>query len=172
MRRHCADSPLTVRRTSVYVAQIAEVMCADTAASFIARTHLGGRSVMNAGELEREIFASSARGDVDRMFSLFDDSCVIHEAPTLPWGGEFVGKDGLRELVSKMTAHFDVSASVVEIFESSPTTAVALIAMDLRSKRTGQSLAVQVPEITRSRDGLIVEQTPFYWDTQLINEHV
>ena len=41
--------------------------------------------------------------------------------------------------------------------------------MDLRSKRTGRSFEQQVAEITRSRDGLIVEQVPFYWDTQLIN---
>ncbi len=81
---------------------------------------------------------------MDGLFTLFDDSCVGHEAPTLPWGGEFVGKDGLRELLGKLVARFDLTARVVEIFESSPTTAVALIAMDLRSKRTGHSLSVEV----------------------------
>ena len=107
---------------------------------------------------------------MDGLFRLYDDACVIREASTLPWGGEFVGKDGLRELLGKMTAHFEVTSRIIEIFASSTMAVVALISMHLRSKRTGRSLEVQVAEITRSRDGRIVEQMPFYWDTQLINK--
>ena len=126
-------------------------------------------SVMSAADLEREVFASFARGDMQGLFSLFDDSCVIREASTLPWAGEFVGKDGLRELLGKMAAHFDVTSRIIEIFTSTSTAVVALIGMRLRSKRTGRSFEVQVAEITRSRDGRIVEQMPFYWDTQPIS---
>ena len=125
--------------------------------------------MMNAADLYREVFASFARGDMDALFERYDESCVIREAPTLPWGGDFVGRDGLRELLGKMTAHYDVNSRVVEIFESTSTSVVALIAMDLRSKRTGKRFEQQVAEITRSRDGLIVEQVPFYWDTQMIS---
>lgn len=68
-----------------------------------------------------------------------------------------------------MTAHFDVTSRVVETFESSTTSVVALIAMDVRTKRTRRGPQIQVAEITRSRGGRIIDQMPFYWDTQLIN---
>ena len=78
-----------------------------------------------------------------------------------------------RELLGKMTARFDLSARVVEIFqsESRPTAAAAFITSDPRSKRTGHRLPVQLTEITRRRDGRSVDQTPCSWDTRLINEH-
>jgi ketosteroid isomerase-like protein len=124
---------------------------------------------MSAADLQREVFASFARGDLDAIFTLYDESCVIREAPSLPWGGEFVGHEGLRELLARMTTNFDISSRVVEILGSSDTAIVALIEMELRSKRTGRRLDMKVAEVTRSRDGRIVEQMPFYWDTQLIN---
>jgi uncharacterized protein len=124
---------------------------------------------MNAADLQREVFASFARADMDGLFRLYDDSCVIREALSLPWGGEFVGKDGLRALLGKMTSHFEVTSRVVDIFESNPSRIVALIDLQLKSNRTGRTVELQVAEVTCSRDGLIVEQMPFYWDTQLIS---
>ena len=50
---------------------------------------------------------------MDGLFGLYDDSCVMRgQAASLPWAGKCVGKDRLRELLGKITAHFDLTSRI------------------------------------------------------------
>jgi uncharacterized protein len=58
-------------------------------------------------DVVRGIYAAMADRDFDALFPLIDDGCVITQDPALPWGGRFVGHDGLTAFALALTGAID-----------------------------------------------------------------
>jgi ketosteroid isomerase-like protein len=41
------------------------------------------------------VYAAMAAGDTEQLFALVDEACVITQDDRLPWGGRYVGHEGL-----------------------------------------------------------------------------
>ncbi len=120
-------------------------------------------------EANRKIVESAyemlARGDWDSFYALFADDVVMHEAESLPYGGTYVGKDGLKRGIGKMFAAWEDMTYSVEQITAGGDLCFVYLHTSATSPRTGKTYAFPVAELWRFRDGKVVEFRPFYWDT-------
>ena len=65
-----------------------------------------------AKQLQEEVSAAFAEGDIERMFGCFAEDCVVREAPGLPFGGDWVGHDGMRAMFGVMAQNFELQPHV------------------------------------------------------------
>lgn len=80
----------------------------------------------SAIQVHDELQQTFVSGDVDAMLELFDENCVIREAPDLPFGGDWKGREGVMAL----------SAHMAELFEWSPRLSASTRSMRRGSSRT------------------------------------
>ena len=121
-----------------------------------------------AKEVNDEILAVFKDGDNDRLFSLYSTSVVVREAPSLPFGGEYVGHDGLRRLLAAMGDSFDIEPTLLDVFEISDSLVIIYMSLRMAVPTTGEVVDMPVLELLTLRDGVVVEAVPFYWDTQQV----
>src|SRR4051794_12507131 len=75
-------------------------------------------TTMTDVEVVQAIYAAMAGGDVDRLFALVDESCVITQDPALPWGGRHEGHDGLAAFASALTGAIASAVTTEAMFEA------------------------------------------------------
>ena len=83
-------------------------------------------------EVIENVYAAMAAADFARLFELVDEACVIRQDARLPWGGEYVGHDGLATfgmrlqgaIASKVTttALFAADGDVIQVGRTAGTT--------------------------------------------------
>jgi ketosteroid isomerase-like protein len=83
-------------------------------------------------EVIENVYAAMAAVDIPRLLELVDEGFVITQDPRLPWGGEYVGHDGLATfatrlrgaITSKVTtdAMFAADGDVIQVGRTAGTT--------------------------------------------------
>jgi ketosteroid isomerase-like protein len=69
-------------------------------------------------EVVRELYSAFATHDADRVMSLVDDSLIVIQTESLPWGGEYHGKDGLRQFFQRLLGTIESQVETQELFEA------------------------------------------------------
>jgi ketosteroid isomerase-like protein len=105
------------------------------------------------------------KGDWDFFYSLFADDVVMHEAPSLPYGGTYYGVEGLKRGIETMFAAWDNMTYKVEQITAGGDLVFVYMHISASSPRTGKTFGFPVAELWRFRDGKVTEFRPFYWDT-------
>ncbi|MFJ4654263.1 nuclear transport factor 2 family protein [Nocardia sp. NPDC088792] len=90
---------------------------------------------------------------------------VMYQAPSLPYGGEWRGHDGLRGFLAAMEAHWDGLWFDEQRFLCEGDQIVAYSRGRLRARGSGQVLETSLLQWISFRDGLITEFRPYYHDT-------
>jgi ketosteroid isomerase-like protein len=67
-------------------------------------------------EVVEAVYAAMAAGDVTRLFELVDETCVITQDARLPWGGQFLGHDGLATFGLRLREAIQSSVSTHAVF--------------------------------------------------------
>jgi ketosteroid isomerase-like protein len=67
-------------------------------------------------ETVRAIYRAMGERDLDTLFGLVDESCVVTQDPLLPWGGRHVGHDGLASFALTLTATIDSAVAIEALF--------------------------------------------------------
>ena len=119
----------------------------------------------SAKQVHDEMMRAFGAGDMTTLESLFSPSCVVREAPGLPFGGEYVGHEGFAKLFASIGESFDLDPTLLDVYEVSDSFVISNTRMRMTSRQTGESVDMPVLEMFTVRDGLIVEARPFYWDT-------
>ncbi len=122
----------------------------------------------SAKQVHDEMMRAFGVGDMATLVSLFSPSCVVREAPGLPFGGDYVGHEGLSTLFSTLGDAFDIVPTLLDVYEVSDSLVISNTSMRMTSRQTGESVDMPVLEMFTVRDGLIVEAVPFYWDTEKV----
>lgn len=105
-------------------------------------------------------------GDFGAIAPLLHPDFVVHEAPSLPYAGDFHGVEGWRDLSRAVVGAWeDFRFDIVEHHGSPARTMIVRFRISGRSRRTGKAFDTTVLEMWRFRDGLLAEITPYYWDT-------
>jgi ketosteroid isomerase-like protein len=111
---------------------------------------------MSAIDLVREVYDRGARRNVAGLLELVADDVVVTQDPSLPWGGRYVGRDGVIEFFTKLTTTLDSTVSTEVLFQAGDD-----VVQCGRSRGTiGHSgRVVDVPEchIWTIRDGTIAK---------------
>src|SRR5215217_3081629 len=95
-------------------------------------------------------------GNLDEACKILSDDFVAHEAPGLPYGGEYHGPDGFRELLGNLTAKQDMETLDIALYAAGN---LIINHAQLRFTRrdNGESVDMWVAELFTVSDGRIVD---------------
>jgi ketosteroid isomerase-like protein len=117
----------------------------------------------------RAFYEGLVKGDLTPGDALFDyDQLVMREPASLPYGGEYRGRQGLQQGITaiagvwKRIQFSDLRYSVGEDM------AVVTFTMHGISRVTGRELAMPVCEVWQFREGRAIQVEPFYRDTHAV----
>jgi uncharacterized protein len=108
-------------------------------------------------------------GDIDGCLDLLDDQIVFSEAASLPFGGDYAGQDGFRQLLRNVSRDFRVRLDPPEISDGGPFVAVRVHGT-MTSRLTRRSLPMQCVDLYQLRDGKIIRVDVFYQDPSAVSE--
>jgi ketosteroid isomerase-like protein len=119
-------------------------------------------------EIVAGIYEAMASADLDRILKWCHPDVTITQAEALPWGGHFVGKDGLIEFVTKLITTIESAVRQDVIFEAGDH-----VVQRGRTQGTVRATGVpfDIPEvhIWTLRDGKVAA-AHFYIDTPAMLE--
>lgn len=115
---------------------------------------------------QRYVAAGGAKANADysEMASFFHPDIVGRQGPSVPFPGDWVGKDGVKkffEVFSDTWSTLDLSD--INHFEGE-TGVVVTLRMKATSRATGKLLDTRVAHAFTIEDGLIREITVYYFD--------
>ena len=110
-------------------------------------------------------FLRSDKPDLQMLATAFHPDVVVHEPKSLPYAGDWDGLTGIGALFRKMR---DVWSNLqVEQLDATRDgdTVYMACTIHLTSRKTGASITQPFAEVLRFKDELLIEGTPFYYDT-------
>ena len=110
-------------------------------------------------------FLQSDKPDLRMLATAFHPDVVVHEPKSLPYAGDWAGFEGIGALFRRMR---DVWSDLkVEKLEATRDGDVVFMActIHLTSRTTGASVTQPFAEMLRFKNDLLIEGTPFYYDT-------
>ena len=96
----------------------------------------------------------------------FHPDIVVREAAGLPYGGDWNGIDGLRDLMTKMRSLTKLSPIEVEVFDAGDDYVITRQTALMEDEGSGATLRVPMVEVYRMVEGKIAEIDVFYKDTK------
>ena len=104
-------------------------------------------------------------GNVEKAMEFIHPDMVANEADSLPYGGDWRGKDGFLGLMNKIDGIVSHDATP-EALHDVGTAVIAVILAKFTSVATGASVEMRTVEIYGITDGLISSADVFYKDTK------
>jgi ketosteroid isomerase-like protein len=110
-------------------------------------------------------FVGADRQDFDALATAFHRDVVIHEPASLPYAGDWRGLEGLGALFRRMRQVW--SEMEVEGLQAARSGDIVFMTCTLRltSRANGTTIEQPFAEVLQFADGLLLEGTPFYFDT-------
>ena len=119
--------------------------------------------------LVRRLYENARIGDWEAVAASMSDDLVIHEAPALPYGGEWKGRHALRDLYTAVVSHFDEPVIEQDALTSDGGgNVVALVRLTTTSRHSGERVTHCIAEVNRVEQGRVVEMRIFYFDEALV----
>jgi len=117
-------------------------------------------------EATKAMYDHAARGEWDAVASFMAEDLVIHEPQTLPYGGEWRGRDALQRLFATVMGYWDDPQVEWIDLVGGDQHAVALLRMSVTVPGTSKRVTQRVTEVTRfNADGKMAEMHIHYFDT-------
>jgi ketosteroid isomerase-like protein len=121
----------------------------------------------DAAEVVRELGARYRSGDVASAAALYQPDVRIEQPASLPHGGSHIGADGMAEMATRFSEHWDRTIGEARVFGVGDT-AVQVTTQTWTAKTSGRSATVDVVELFTVTDGRIAEIRVFQQDTHLL----
>ncbi len=110
-------------------------------------------------------FLQSGKPDTLMLATAFHPDVVVHEPKSLPYAGDWNGLAGVGALFRKMREVWsDLKVEQLEATREGDTVFM-ICTIHLTSRATGASITQPFAEVLRFKDDLLIEGTPFYYDT-------
>lgn len=100
-------------------------------------------------------------GDINTCLEMIDPGLVFSEADSLPFGGDYHGKDGFLQLLRNVGRHLKVELATPEITGGDGLVAVRVHGT-MTARATGRSMPMDVVDLYRLSDGKITRVEVFY----------
>jgi ketosteroid isomerase-like protein len=107
-------------------------------------------------EIVEQVYRAFEAQDLDGLLALSDTACVITQDPRLPWGGRYVGHDGVAAFALSLVGTTDSAVTVASLFEADGQ---VIQCGRTRGTVRANGNAFDVPEVHvwTVRDGKVVE---------------
>lgn len=120
-----------------------------------------------------KIYACFFAGDIPAMCGYLAEDVVIAEVENLPYGGDYVGHQGMIDVAAALGGIWDELALTVDDTLASETRVAALGTFSARAKATGKRVSFPMVEVwTFREDGKVTRIEPIYGDTAQVLDAV
>ena len=121
---------------------------------------------MSPIEATRTMYEHAARGEWSAVAAFMAEDFVIHEPSSLPYGGEWRGRDALQHLFAKVMGFWkDPLVEWVDLIGGEEHV-TALLRFSMTVPHTGELIVQRVCEVTRfNKHGKMAEMRIHYFDT-------
>jgi ketosteroid isomerase-like protein len=113
-------------------------------------------------------FMESAHNDLSGIAAIFHPDIVVHEPASLPYAGDWRGHESLGLLFKSMHEVW----SFINVEDMRATidgeTLFMFCTLVTTARKSGKEIRQPFAEVLKIKDGLVVEGTPFYYDTATI----
>jgi hypothetical protein len=111
-------------------------------------------------------------GDFASMQKIISKDAIYSQAEGLPYGGTYIGFDGMVKMFTKAQAYFDLQIVGEPVFFTSPNPNEVIIHFTIKckSKRSSNEITMPIAEYFELKDGLIIGIRPFYFDTKAFTD--
>ncbi len=112
----------------------------------------------------RSIYDAYNAKDIRPLMDALADDMIMreHASPTLPWGGEWKGADGMQRFVECVVQEMDHQSYTCDDMIGQGDTVVAWGNVDTRCQHSGKPCSSAWVHRVHFRDGKIVEINEFY----------
>ena len=119
---------------------------------------------------EEEFVVSGAK-DFSVIAATLHEDVVMHQAASLPYGGEWKGPEGIAAWMKAMN---DVWSKLehrdVRIFDAGQNTVFTRARAIVTLRANGETIEFPILHQVTIRDGKVITAEPFYWDTAALLE--
>ena len=117
-------------------------------------------------ELSRAMYDHVKSGEWDRVAEFMAEDFVIHEPVSLPYGGEWRGRDAMQRLYAEVMGYWrDPAVEWLELVGGEHHV-VALLILTATAPDSGLRFPQHIAEVTRfNADGLMQSMRIHYFDT-------
>ena len=110
-------------------------------------------------------FLQSDKPELRMLATAFHPDVVVHEPKSLPYAGDWTGFEGIGALFRRMREVWsDLKVEKLETTRDGDAVFMACT-IHLTSRASGVSVAQPFAEVLRFKNDLLIEGTPFYYDT-------
>lgn len=120
---------------------------------------------MTGVALVEALYARARAGDWNGVEALLSPDLVIHEPPSLPFGGDWTGRDALQRLFARVMGTWENPRVDIDAIVGDERHVVALLRFTMTSRVSGRTFTQHVAEVSVIDAGLIVEMRIHYFDT-------
>ncbi len=117
---------------------------------------------ISAENIVRELYARISAGDFTGAQALFADDVIFVQAASLPFGGQYKGRDGFASMAERIVASWPGFAVQPVAFFTDDADQVVV-----RTDLKGQGLDMPMLELWQVENGRITRCQPFYFDTAI-----
>ena len=97
------------------------------------------------------------------------DDVVVHEAPSLPYPGEYRGHEGFLQMAAVFRSTWSFRpGKTFEFLDSGDGRVVVLTLGQAIANSSGKEIEWRLAEVFTVHEGKIAEIRPFYWDTAAV----
>jgi ketosteroid isomerase-like protein len=122
----------------------------------------------------RRLFRAVEERDIELMFDIYDPEVVVREAPSLPYGGDYRGRDGVAQHgLGYLEAWDRLQTEEDRRLEAEFVGSGDRVFVRWRQKahsRDGEQLDLPVISVYRLREGRVVESIMHHLDTAALLE--
>lgn len=115
----------------------------------------------------RRFMEHMSAGRFEEGMDMLASDIVVHEPPSLHFGGDYIGPDGFRELCGHL-ATMSPSTESFDCFAAGDDLVVAQMVGTYTAADTGKSAATSIVELYKVRDGQIAEVDVYLKDPSAI----
>ncbi len=123
-----------------------------------------GRVPQTPAQLLAEIYRLAGSRDWEAVAERCHPEFTVHEAASLPFGGEWQGRDALQRVAAAMYGTWASATVTIHEIVGGKDWAVVLLSLTMTSRRTGRTFTQTVAEAGRFEDGLLRELRIHYFD--------
>jgi ketosteroid isomerase-like protein len=124
-------------------------------------------------EASKAMYAAVARGEWDKVADFMSDDLVIHEPTSLPYGGEWRGRDALQKLYAHVMGYWEDPVVQWQELVGGGKYAVALLHFTVTAKSSGKRFETHIAEVTEFDDaGKMASMRIHYFDTAYMVEQL
>lgn len=116
----------------------------------------------------RAMYDLLAQGDWDGVETFLAEDFVVFEPPSLPYGGEWRGRDALRRHYRHVMDFWDSpQVQWIDLIGGDDHT-VAILRLTAKARSTGRLIDQKICEVTRFSESRMTEMHIHYFDTAAI----